>query len=60
MFSKVHFVPGVILGVAFGMAFIMSQVAWQTAWPNQRTSEQPLLSGIVFLAVCILVGLVIG
>jgi hypothetical protein len=46
--------------VALGMAFIMSQVAWQTGWPHQKASEFPLLSGVVFLAVCVLVGLIIG
>lgn len=51
---------GVWAPVAFGVAFIMSQVAWQTGWPNQKASEQPILSGLVFLAVCVLVGLVIG
>lgn len=45
---------------AFGMAAILSQAAWQTMWPNQKTRDYPMLSGIVFLAVCLLVALVIG
>lgn len=46
--------------VAFGMAFIMSQVAWQTGFPHQKASDYPVLAGLVFLATCVLVGLVIG